>query len=294
MTTDSVALARLRRQIDEIDDQIHDLMMRRAQIVLEVGAAKGTGPTVRPGREAEILRRLVKRNRLLPTTALVRIWREIIVAMSSLQGPVSVAVYLPGNDPGFWDLARDYYGATVPLARHRTPGAVLRAVTEHPGLLGILPLPREGEAEPWWRHLATDEGESLPRIIARLPFLAGRGRDAVVVARLPTDASGEDRSFVVLELAEDVSRTNLLSLIKHAGLAARFVTSAPALGEGSDKLHLFDMAGVVAAADSRLANLVADNQAQIRRAIPIGCYAVPIEEKPRLRAAQAEAAPAGS
>jgi chorismate mutase / prephenate dehydratase len=84
MTTDTVALARLRRQIDEIDDQIHDLMMRRAQIVVEIGTAKGTGPMVRPGREAEILRRLVKRNRLLPATALVRIWREMIVAMTSL------------------------------------------------------------------------------------------------------------------------------------------------------------------------------------------------------------------
>jgi chorismate mutase/prephenate dehydratase len=294
MTTDPVALARLRRQIDEIDDQIHDLMMRRAQVVVEIGAAKAGGPLVRPAREAEILRRLVKRNRLLPATALVRIWREMIVAMTSLEGPLSVAVYLPDNDPGFWDLARDYYGATVPLARHRTPGAVLRAVTEQPGLIGILPFPREGEAEPWWRHLATDEGESLPRIIARLPFLSGRGRDALVVARVPSEASGDDRSLVVLELAQLQSRTHLLGLTKGAGLAARFITAEPGHGDAPERLHLFDMAGFLGPSDAKLAQLAADSQGQIRRAIPIGSYAVPIEDKAKRRAAPAESAPAGS
>src|SRR5205814_4008424 len=142
---------------------VHGLVMCRAEIVVEVGAGKAAGPMGRPAREAEILRRLVKRNRLLPTAGLVRIWREMIVAMTSLEGPLSVAVYLPDNDPGYWDLARDYYGATVPLVRHRTPGAVLRAVSDEAGLIGILPFPREGEAEPWWRHLAGGPGDSLPR-----------------------------------------------------------------------------------------------------------------------------------
>ena len=293
MTTDTVALARLRRQIDEIDEQIHDLMMRRAQIVVEIGAVKQTGPMVRPAREAEILRRLVKRNRLLPTQALVRIWREMIVAMTSLEGPLAVAVYLPDNDPGYWDLARDYYGATVPLARHRTPGAVLRAVSEEPGLIGILPFPRDGEAEPWWRNLVTEQGDTLPRIIARLPFLRGRGRDALVVARLPSEASGDDRSLIALELGGEQSRTHLLGLFKRSGLSARFIAAAVSLGAPAERLHLFEVTGFVGAADPRLAQLVEAGAGHIRRAISIGSYAVPIEEKPKRRAAAAETAPAG-
>ena len=295
MTTDTVALARLRRQIDEIDEQIHDLMMRRAQIVVEIGAVKQTGPMVRPAREAEILRRLVKRNRLLPTQALVRIWREMIVAMTSLEGPLAVAVYLPDNDPGYWDLARDYYGATVPLARHRTPGAVLRAVSEEPGLIGILPFPRDGEAEAWWRNLVAEQGEPLPRIIARLPFLSGRarGRDALVVARLPSEASGDDRSLIALELGAEQSRTHLLGLFKRSGLGARFIATAGSLGAPAERLHLFEVTGFVAATDPRLAQLVEAGAGHIRRAISIGSYAVPIEEKPKRRAAAAETAPAG-
>jgi chorismate mutase len=289
MTTNDVALSNLRRQIDEIDDQIHDLMMRRAAIVVDVAAVKGAGPLIRPAREAEILRRLVKRNKLLPVAALVRIWREMIVAMTTLQGPVSVAVYLPDNDGGYWDLARDYYGATVPLAAHQNPGAVLRAVSEQTGLIGILPWPREGDAEPWWRHLASQEG-SLPRIVARLPFLTGHGRDALVVARLPSDASGDDRSLVTIEPMGELSRTNLLSLTKRAGLSARYITSAQGLGD-PERLHLFDVAGFIDGQDPRLAKLAEENPQQIRRAVAIGTYAVPIEEKPKRRSASAEPAP---
>jgi chorismate mutase len=292
MTTNTVALSNLRRQIDEIDDQIHDLIMRRAGIVVEVGALKAEGPMVRPAREAEILRRLVKRNRLLPTTTLVRIWREMIVAMTSLEGPLSVAVYLPDNDGGYWDLARDYYGATVPLAAHQSPGAVLRAVSDHPGMIGILPWPREGEgeSEPWWRYLASQEG-ALPRVVARLPFLTGHGRDALVVARLPCEASGDDRSLVALELLVEQSRTHLLSLTKRAGLSARFITSASGLADPPERLHLFDVAGFLDSNDPRLAKLVEENPKHIRRVVAIGSYAVPIEEKPKRRAPAAEPAP---
>lgn len=289
MTTNDVALSILRRQIDEIDDQIHDLMMRRAAIVVEVGALKGTGPLIRPAREAEILRRLVKRNKLLPTAALVRIWRELIVAMTSLEGPVSVAVYLPDNDGGYWDLARDYYGATVPIAAHQSPGAVLRAVSDNPGMIGILPWPREGDADPWWRHLASQEG-ALPRIVARLPFLTGRGRDALVVAPLPCEPSGDDRTLVTLESMGELSRTNLLSLTKRAGFSARYLTSAPGVGE-PERLHLFDVAGFLDGQDPRLTKLVDENSQQIRRAVAIGTYAVPIEEKPKRRTPAAEPTP---
>jgi chorismate mutase len=289
MTTNDVALSNLRRQIDEIDDQIHDLMMRRAEIVIEVGKVKGPGPMVRPAREAEILRRLVKRNKLLPVAALLRIWREMIVALTSLEGPISVAVYLPDNDGGYWDLARDYYGATVPLAAHQSPGAVLRAVSDQPGLIGILPWPREDDADPWWRHLSSHE-DGLPRIVARLPFITGRGRDALVVAQLPSSPSGDDRSLMTVEIEGELSRTNLLSVTKHAGFAARYITSAPGMGD-KERVHLFDVAGFVAGQDPRLAKLVEDNAPHVRRAVVIGTYATPIEEKPKRRPPTAEPAP---
>ena len=73
-------LAELRRRLDEIDDRMHDLLIERAEIVSMVAQSKRDGqlPAFQPGREAEIIRRLVGRHRGdFPVATLVRMWREI-------------------------------------------------------------------------------------------------------------------------------------------------------------------------------------------------------------------------
>ncbi len=111
MATSTSALDDLRRRIDQIDDQLHDLIMQRAEVVEAVARAKKRAgiATVRPGREAALLRRLVERHRgRFPRTVLVRLWRELISGAISLQGEFAVAVYAPGGLPDYWDLARDH------------------------------------------------------------------------------------------------------------------------------------------------------------------------------------------
>src|SRR3546814_11677568 len=62
MSSSRTALDDLRRQVDEIDDAIHDLLMRRAKLGESIGLVKGDGrATLRPEREAQILRRLASR-----------------------------------------------------------------------------------------------------------------------------------------------------------------------------------------------------------------------------------------
>ena len=60
MDTPAPNLDELRRRLDAIDDRLHDLILERAAVVESVAALKqSTGqPSLRPGREAEILRRL--------------------------------------------------------------------------------------------------------------------------------------------------------------------------------------------------------------------------------------------
>ncbi|NGZ05486.1 MAG: chorismate mutase [Magnetococcales bacterium] len=102
-------LLALRQAIDAIDDRIHDLIMERAEQVLEVGRIKGAGVRAdpsfyRPEREASIHRRLAARHQgALPLSAVHRIYREIISASLSLEKPLSV-VYL-GPEYAFTHLA---------------------------------------------------------------------------------------------------------------------------------------------------------------------------------------------
>ncbi len=53
------ALGALRSEIDRLDDQLHDLLMRRAEVVAALAASrvKGGASPLRPGREAVIRRR---------------------------------------------------------------------------------------------------------------------------------------------------------------------------------------------------------------------------------------------
>ena len=78
------SIANLRREIDSVDDAIHDLLMKRAEIVEEIGHLKTRGGNTRffrPAREAEIVRRIVKRTKgRLPAYAVARVWREMVAA----------------------------------------------------------------------------------------------------------------------------------------------------------------------------------------------------------------------
>src|SRR6478752_930219 len=103
----------LRRRIDGIDNRLQDLLIERIEVVAQIGARKrSTGGVAahQPGREAEMIRRLVARNHGgLPPATLVRMWRELLAATTRLQGVFAIAVYAPPEAQGFWDLARDHY-----------------------------------------------------------------------------------------------------------------------------------------------------------------------------------------
>ena len=105
MSAAKTSLEDLRHGIDEIDDALHDLLMRRTEVVKQVLAIEGDGGSrIRPGREAQVLRRLVARHRgAFPKPVVARIWRDIVAALTTLQGPFVVAVHAPAGGP---DLGR--------------------------------------------------------------------------------------------------------------------------------------------------------------------------------------------
>lgn len=273
-----VALDELRLQIDRIDDQIHDLLIERASLAGQVAASKGTGTMWRPQREAAILRRLVARHRgAFPKTAIVRIWREIMSAMLGLEGRFTVAVCTMADRPGFWDMTRDHFGTGATLTTYQAPGAVMRAVTDDPSIVGVLPWPHDEEPDPWWRYLATEDDG--PRIVARLPFTgADSNLSALVVARGSAEPTGDDRSFIGLETGDEISRTRLLSRLAAAGCDVGFVASHRERGDQPAVRHLIEIAGALGPRDAKLAAIRDAAPDEIRRADWLGSYATPLAE----------------
>jgi chorismate mutase-like protein len=277
-------LAALRQQIDRLDDQIHDALMARASAVSKIAATKRREPGgyIRPGREAQILRRLLARHDgPLPPRALARIWREMISALYVLQGPLQVAIYTPDDHPAYWDLARDHFGSLIQMNWHGSAQAVLQAVTE--GSIGILPMPHEADAHPWWPHLVL-RGPSAARFIGRLPLVQDGVQDAgcritaaVLAADIMPEPSGDDVSLIAATAPSDaVSRDRLQKILKGHGLDVRAPLSVNA-GDNGRQMALFEIAGFIASDDWRLANIPLGGKDAAIELTWLGAYALPID-----------------
>jgi chorismate mutase-like protein len=283
MTEPLPTLEALRQEIDRIDDGIHDLLMERAGIVDQIGRVKASGGTmtVHPAREASILKRLARRHRPpLPFRAIIAFWREIISAFTTLQSPFSVAVHVPATtanmlDPQLtWALARDYFGAMTPLIVHHTPSQVLRALTEHQALFAVLPPISEEDADPWWRQLATND-PAAPRIVAKLPVLAGAGTTAeayVLSCQYPPVATLE-RSYIAFELPTDTSRARLRASFAAAGLDC---VGLDFCGREGVSMTLAVLAGAVDIDDPRLSQVSAGLAEPLARLYHLGGHPEPL------------------
>ncbi len=281
MTEPDTDLSGLRAEIDRIDDQIHDFLMRRAALAGEVRKAKrsDSATAYRPARETAILRRLLARHKgALPKTVLTRIWREIMTAMLRLQGPFAVAVYGPESVGAYRDLARDHFGGAVPATIHQSTRSVVNAVTEASTTVGVLPLPVDEDADPWWPALTEYSGDG-PWIIARLPVARlDEGPDALVIGPMPHEASGADRSYVMIRASVDVSRASLGASLARLGMKPVYMTSRADPGTPDLTHFLFEVEGHVAIDDPRLAKMIEPDDAPAQTADVLGGYALPFTD----------------
>src|SRR5262245_18613042 len=283
MTGPDKQLADLRAEIDAADSQLHDLLMRRTELAVEVGEVKarvqplGGTPAdgskfIRPAREALILRRLVARHQgKLPKAVIVRMWREMISDLLQVEGPFVVAVQAPRGETSLWDLARDHYGSRVATTPLPGNADVLTAVQRGKATVGILPMPRLGERSPWWPQLL-GSAEGVPHVMGRLPFGdIGNVRDpkaeAMVIGRAPNEPTGDDRSWIVLSLKASRTRRAVLAAAKALGPDARLCLDRT--GKGRD--WLLDVAGFANEID-----VAALGQALGAEARVLGSYAAPL------------------
>jgi len=280
MTVTDTSLDDLRREIDDIDDSLHDLLMRRADVQQRIGRAKDDATArIRPGREARILRRLIARHGgAFPKAVVVQIWREIFAAGLSLQGPFSVAVLGDGRAArGLIGIARDHFGTLTHMHEVSSPGQVLQAVGDKHVSVGVLPMPESAERAPWWPNLARD-GDAVPRIVARLPFAGHAGasaRDEALAVMLGApEETGQDRGYVALEAPDTTSRSALRQAL--AGADFDVTDWKVHNGDANGTYYLVECRGVVRPGDPRLDAITREPGGAVSRAWPLGGYAEPL------------------
>src|ERR1700734_3156725 len=186
-------LPELRVEIDRIDGEMHGLLIKRGEIIdrlIAVKKTEETGSAFRPAREADMMRRLVKRHHgNLPFDTVESIWRVIISTFTYVQAPFAVHADLSAGDALMRDSARFHFGFTVPFEPHMGASSVVEAVSASRGDLGLIPAFAVAGAGPWWTAL---EFAGAPKIIARLPFVERADHPAgfpvFVISRVPADA----------------------------------------------------------------------------------------------------------
>ena len=253
-------LVPLRQEIDSIDRQLHDLLMRRAEIVGQIGQQKASdgGPTFRPAREALLLRRLLARHHGdLPRALLVRLWREIMASSIRFQGAFTVG-YCPIEGHGdALRLANSQFGLDADITRLASASQVVSAVGRGDISVGLVPLPHSSGSPEWWAGM-----RNLPevKIVARLPwFRSPSEKDdsvgAFVLSRSETEETGDDRTVLTFSYQDDVSRARFAELAVRNELDADTQAVAASPDGAGGGVHLVDIAGFVAADDPRMRGL---------------------------------------
>ncbi|WP_395665140.1 chorismate mutase [Methylocella sp.] len=233
-------LAELRREIDGLDSQMHQLLIKRGEIIdrlieakaRQTGAVEGAS-AFRPGREADMMRALVSRHSgHLPLDTVESIWRIIISTFTYVQSPYGVHADVSAGDAPMRDGCRFHFGFTVPYEPEPNAAAVVAAVAASAGDLGVAPV-APNPASPGWRRLLRAPG--APKIIARLPFVERpdhpAGLPLFVIARPLADAAAREIVVYDLDLAGAPAPDG-------RALAALGAEAAPAL-PGEDALLVF-------------------------------------------------------
>lgn len=253
MPDNAETLARLRDQIDQADRDMHDLLIRRSQVIEQLIAAKGTrnetkpdgGAAFRPDREAAVMARLAERHQgVLPFLTVAHIWRVIIATFTQAQAPYTV--HLGGDAHDLRDLARFQFGFSTPLAVAADASAAIAQVRANQGDLALVPLADEG---CWWRNVAEAHIMAVLPDIALPRGLAFPGAVVVSATSVPVDML----SRAVLSVsAADASIIHALTERHQAQLLA-----GPVVNEtGADALISLDR--------PKAAQAIDDDSAEVR------------------------------
>jgi hypothetical protein len=234
-----------------------------------------TGAKIRPGREASMLRRLLKRHTgSMPPQIIVRFWREMFAGALIIEGGQTVAVCSGDDNADLAALAREHFGPLTPLRRHRHPAQALADIETGTAQVAVLPPWGDEPDGGWWTALM---GTRNPlSVIGKLPFWTRRPEgtpigEAYVVAAMRPDESGADRGLIALELPADISRTRITANLTQAGFAPGNIWLKRI--SDSDLLALVEVDGLVQDDDQRLEQI----PGLLTPATVIGGFAIPLE-----------------
>lgn len=149
MSSEEQKLAEIRDRIDAIDEQIQDLLNERAKAAQDVAHIKlASDPQAvfyRPEREAQVLRKVKKRNTgLLDGEAMAWLFREIMSACLALEMPLKIA-FLGPEGTFTQSAALKHFGHAVSAVPMAAISDVFQEVESGSCHYGVVPVENSSE-----------------------------------------------------------------------------------------------------------------------------------------------------
>ena len=148
-STSKNPLKTIRKNIDRIDDKIHDLLIERAEVVEKVveekKKSKESNITVyRPAREHEILKRIIQRHKgNLPKNSLINIWRNLISSYIAMQAELNLSF-----SNTLEKIVNNHFGRDIKKIKAKTALEALKSLDKNEVNISILPYPSKDN--DWW------------------------------------------------------------------------------------------------------------------------------------------------
>jgi len=142
-------LKTIRKNIDRIDDKIHDLLIERAEVVEKVVEEKKKSKesnivVYRPAREHEILKRIIQRHKgNLPKNSLINIWRNLISSYIAMQAELTLSFSYTLEK-----IVNNHFGVDIKKKKAKTDLDALKSLDKNEVNISILPYPSTDN--DWW------------------------------------------------------------------------------------------------------------------------------------------------
>ena len=186
-------LSELRQTINQLDDDILSLVRRRMVLAADVIKAKNGDSAYRPGREAEVIARLIAAAPDLPAQLVMNVWRQLMTASTALQtSEMTIAVHHQAMAVAGW-----HFGGFFTSIGCADVEATRRAMREGADL-ALLPRGCESELADWLLE------EQALHVIARTPPHEGGGMTPVwMIGRYPADPVAAECTLVARKSGDE-------------------------------------------------------------------------------------------
>jgi chorismate mutase len=223
-------LQELREEIDEIDAQIIKLIKRRMSVIPRVSELKknnGEKFFIKSSREIDMIKNLVKQvegNFLKLTIA--DIWRKLITSANMEEQALQIGIHNPHAVGDYEYLVREYFSQQVTITNFDSATNLITEMEKSAINIGVFLLPNPEEnfdkkdtiQKNWWINMANNRAGL--KIYAKIPFVDFSSQknkkniQLVLSAIKDAEPSESDFTLLSIEVASDVSRSEIFSLFK--------------------------------------------------------------------------------